>query len=229
MSGYDLALVLTQFQKKASIFTCNDFAVLTTQKYNLGHDECGDVWTWVNAAPPVPMGQFGATTNSFLNTQTFISAWDILMGSGKIWQHDWVVKADPDAVFFPDRLRDHLRPHQGEHTYVLNCQWDSGVKLFGSIEVFPTFAILEYSRRPSVCKNMGWSGWGEDAYMQTCMGALGIASFPDFNLVGDSRCKAAPCTRTDVVAFHPYKDPAQYWSCWGQSNAAAHPVPVAQR
>merc|ERR1719499_210308 len=160
-------------------------------------------------APKVEMGKYGVggqKTDSFLNTQTFLLAWDTLMGSGKLWPFDFVVKVDPDAVFFPDRLRKHMEKHTGENVYVPNCgKWASGPKLYGSIEVFSTQALQTYARRVLDCKNLPWQGWGEDYYMQHCMDLIGVQMASDFDQVGDERCIAAPCSDWTKVAFHDFK------------------------
>jgi len=221
--GPEVDLIRSQFQRRASIFACNDYAVISSQSLSLGQDECGKrVSAWPNTVlKPADVGQLdyahGVTTNSFLNTQTFISAWDMLMSSGTIWSHAWIVKVDPDAVLFPDRLRRHLAPHTGPPNFVLNCLYNNVARLFGAIEVFSIPAIAQYHTNPAACKNMDWHGWGEDSYMQKCMSVLNVPSVLDYSLVGDQRCRAVPCTDHATAAFHPFKDPGAYWACWAQS------------
>jgi len=192
--GPELDLIASQLARRASIFACNDFAVISVESWNLGFDECGNaVWTWSNSAlKPVKMGKnisAAVTTTSFLNTMTFINAWDMLIGSGKIWKSAWIAKVDPDAVFFPARLRSHLAPHTGPAQYVLNCLYGNQGRIFGAVEVFSIPAMRIYSQRRSVCKSMPWQGWGEDFYMERCMATLGVGALKDFNLVGDHRCR----------------------------------------
>ena len=49
-----------------------------------------------------------STWGSYSNIDAFIEIWENVRKDGRYLQHDWVVKVDPDAVFFPDRLRVHL-------------------------------------------------------------------------------------------------------------------------
>jgi len=212
-----------QVEKGASIFACNEYCVISTEKVSLGKDRKGhDVWTWVNDLPSVPMGQFGkngSTTSSYLNTRTFIWAWDTLLNSGKLWKHDWVVKVDPDAVFFPYRLRTHLEKYDdGTKSFLLNCNWAGEAKIFGALEVYSTSAMRSYQEHVMTCKQLGWEGWGEDLYMQVCMqhhvNATGIE---DLELVGDARCSNVPCVDEWRVAFHPFKDTEGYWACYQES------------
>jgi len=53
--------------------------------------------------------------------------------------------------------------------------------------------------------------------MQSCMHLLHVEAVEDFSLVGDDRCKRIECTDDKVVGYHPYKDPAAYWTCFGAS------------
>jgi len=53
----------------------------------------------------------GETTSSWLNTLVFIKAWQLVKWDGRYQKHDWTVKVDPDAVFFPERLRTVVRQH----------------------------------------------------------------------------------------------------------------------
>lgn len=228
--GSEEVLIRLQWQRRMSIFACDDFAVISTKKASLGRDECGnDIWTWVNDLPSVPMGELGepgVATSSYLNTETFLMAWDTLMNSGHIWKHDFVVKADPDCVFFPDRLRQHSMDEKGKKTFYLNCEYDGHGKIFGALEVFSVPALHVYETEVWTCKTkMHWHGWGEDLYMEQCMKLIGIEGTDDFDLVGDSRCKGAPCTDTGRVAYHPFKDPDKYEQCHNTSHDAAHPQP----
>jgi len=214
-------LIRYQLKRRANIFACNEFAVISTKSIELGKINETGVLTWVNPATKVTMGQYGVNgqkTDSFLNTQTFLLAWDTLMGSGKLWQYDFVVKVDPDAVFFPDRLRKHLEEHTGQSVYVPNCgKWGSGPKLYGSVEVFSVPALRIYQKRVEDCKNLPWKGWGEDYYMQHCMDMLGVQMAPDFNQVGDERCVAAPCSDWTKVAYHDFKKPEQWQKCFEEA------------
>merc|ERR1711933_301046 len=81
------------------------------------------------ASPLVGKGSLvvpGQTTNSWLNTKVFMKAWDVVISRKDYLEQSWVVKVDPDAVFFPQRLRVHLAPHtviggKSPPIYVANC------------------------------------------------------------------------------------------------------------
>lgn len=220
MSPPEKQLISEQFTRRVGIFACNEYAVISRIKTSLGDDPCGSpVYTWHINVKAEQIGDLdeGATTDSYLNTATFLVAWDALFNSGKLDLHDFVAKADPDCVFFPDRLREHVKPFYGQEVFVLNCDSLDG-RMYGALEVFSTSALKRYEESVQTCKSMKWQAWGEDLYMESCMRALNVGTRSDFNLVGDSRCTAAPCTDASRVAFHPYKDTASYWGCWNQGS-----------
>jgi len=222
--GPEQTLIEFQLKKRASIFACEDFAVISSKKVNIGKGDLGDVITWYNPTPTATIGQLGAngvTTNSFLNTEVFIIAWTTLLKSEQLEGHDFVVKADPDAVFFPDRLVGHVQAYKGQKVYFPNCNLfqdapPAGPKLYGALEVFSKQAIdLMKGAGAERCKNeMNWHGWGEDYFMQSCMMLLGAQGIADYNLVGDHRCIPAGCEDYHRVAFHDFKDPKKWNECF---------------
>merc|ERR1712050_792410 len=52
--------------------------------------------------------KYGGKWNTALNTDIFIGVWNAVSLLGRYQYHDWTVKVDPDAVFFPERLRELL-------------------------------------------------------------------------------------------------------------------------
>jgi len=132
----EIATLKMQIRKQIGIAACERFVVLSGESIYLGeghHWDNGtavDVWSWLNPARPVKMGdlQAGDETDSFKNTEIFINAWKILISSKALEGGDWVVKVDPDAVFFPERLRKHVKKYSwGTQTktpmYFKNCNF----------------------------------------------------------------------------------------------------------
>merc|ERR1719221_348044 len=115
----------------------------------------------------------------------FLQAWDALKADGRLWAYEWTVKADPDAVLLPDRLRDHLRPitsHEGRCVYILNCnRYAPSFLLYGAVEVYSKKAVGAYFHGEEICKKFHWQGWGEDYFMQTCLDRLGVGSVGDYS------------------------------------------------
>jgi len=219
---YEEAVIKSMVERRAAIYACNDAAIISREEVWLGKDNCDqDVMTWVNPVPEVGKGQYGVngqTTSSFLNTQIFRVAWGTLIESGKLWDHDFTVKVDPDAVFFPDRLRNLVREHSGSPVFFTTCESYGKHLLYGSLEVFSKEAVGSYKDVSAErCTGMDWSGMGEDIYMQKCMEKCGVTSIDGVPLVGDENCNSAPCSDGSKAAFHAFKDNDAYWNCWDES------------
>lgn len=218
-----------QLKHRIGIFGCDETIVISSINVSLGKNWKGDeVVTWVNPVSNVGMGNLaapGVTTNSWLNTQIFITAFATILADTekRVWHNDWLIKADPDAVFFSSRMRVHLKKHNGHAAYLVNCN-SGGWKLYGSIEAFSKQAMGRYNDHAKKCLRLPWHGWGEDSYMQHCMDMLQVRAIPDFALVGDARCSYAPCSDQWRAAFHPFKDVGGYMNCYKSSMAAAKKI-----
>lgn len=224
--GYEKELMSAQYYNNAGIFACDEYQVYS----NGGKTFVGDIETTDVIAEESTMGDTSDATDSWLNTMTFIKAWDMIIEDGRWWSHDWTVKMDPDAVFFPHRLRSQIKIHTGglnaQPSWVGNCDrtWHDSkphLKLFGSIEIFSRNAIGTYKAFKNKCfKNLPWQKWGEDLYMQSCMDMLKVHAINGTGYLGDERCYYAPCTDTNKVAFHAFKDVDSFFQCWGQSKGS---------
>lgn len=228
-TGYEPELLDAQFYNKAGIFSCDQHKVFSTG----GPVSIGSIPATEVIAPKDKVGNFqdkGTATDSWLNTLTFIKAWDMLIEEGHWWTNDWTVKVDPDAVFFPDRLRKKVDAHTGglnaQPLWVGNCDrvWHGSkphLKLFGSLEVFSRNAVGTYKAWGKTCLNdLPWQGWGEDMYMQECMKKLKVKALNGTDFLGDNRCYPAPCTDINRVAFHDFKAVKPFFQCWGQSKGS---------
>jgi len=229
VKGYEPEILSAQYYNHAGIFACDKYKVYSTG----GVAHVGPIEAEEVAAPKATVGDFsnaGTATNSWLNTLTFMKAWDLIIKEGLWWTNDWTVKVDPDAVFFPDRLRMKLDPHTGglnaQPLWVGNCDrvWHNSkphLKLFGSLEVFSRNAIGTYKAYKSKCRtDLPWHGWGEDMFMQECMNMLNVEAINGTDFLGDKRCYDAPCTDIHKVAFHDFKAVKPFFQCWGQSKGS---------
>lgn len=227
--GYEFPLVKEQLRQGASIFACDECAVFSDggkpRLVGIGPN-LKEIRTIVIPKIKQNMGHVdfaaGLTTNSWLNTATFLQVWELLKKDGRFQKHDWLIKVDPDAVFFPHRLRPHVRGHtyNGAAFYFLNCRrWEPA--LFGSIEIFSKEAMNRYLAGQWSCrKQLPWHGWGEDYFISHCMDMLGVGRIYDWTLLSDKRCYFAPCGDTSKVVFHDYKDArpdGKWFKCWRES------------
>jgi len=236
--NWELDLLRTQFHFGASIFGCGSWDVFS------------DAEVMIAPGPPLlntkkvddVEGEFHILrrkdTNGWINTPLFYQIWQLIRKEGKSQLADWTVKVDPDAVFLPQRLVDHLQPKgvTGNGLYYENCKSvDSG--FFGNLEVFSNKAFAVFLDNLEDCKlNLCWKGgcgwkwgpWGEDLFAQRCMDRHKVDKVQDFDLTTDGACpgdrpvgqkqnkKWRPdCASTLTPAMHPFKDPTLYFGCLG--------------
>merc|ERR1719300_1101655 len=105
--GYEPMLLREQENRRVGIFDCDESAVFSNTSTILSTGEQSPVSvTLLNGSLSVA---YGGKWMTALNTGVFNRLWMRVIEIGRYRYHDWVVKADPDAVFFPGRLRQLLR------------------------------------------------------------------------------------------------------------------------
>lgn len=220
-----------QLSKGVSIFSCEDWAVFSQQVVNLSPGPPVRLDTTLIIVPAAIMGgQAGTKTSSWLNTETFIAAWNAVRADGRFLSHDYSVKVDPDAVFLPWRLRLHLKEVEPQvfsqarqrGVFFKNCQAELG--FYGSLEVISRQGLMQYFLGVGRCKTeLDWRGWGEDLFMQTCFELLNVLPFHDYNLLADAYCNnqiPSPCN-SGKIAFHPFKSSETYFKCMDEAGGYA--------
>jgi len=223
-------LLAWQYKQKASIFACDEAAIYSNEEIELVPGS-GVISKVVDSDLKC---SFGGDSMSALNAWIFIAVWNKMLQDGDYKKHDWVVKVDPDAVFFPDRLGKVLVDHKGDG-YISNCKYG----LHGPIEVFSsasmeTFAA-DYKRSwdgkaPKTCVDgMHFGSWGEDMFVDQCLGKmLGEKSTLDSRLICEAHCDCPAwywCTNgTDRVSFHPFKSVDAYAVCMANAMTGATPI-----
>lgn len=237
-AGYEQDLLRAQLSQAASIFACDAYQVFSDATVVLGQ-RAGVVRTSKVRSPVAKLGSWrkrGQTTDSWLNTLTFMQVWDEIIKQRQFLSYDWIVKVDPDAVFIPARLqwhllRDSLQSKGVRAMYVTNCD-TLGSALFGALEVFSRSAIKLYARGRTRCKfDLQWKGWGEDYYMRKCLSMLGGTHKDDFGVLSDfgglctqlepTKCENARGFR---AAFHPFKTVGGYLNCLAKAREADQQV-----
>lgn len=231
--SYELNNMRTALAKKVSIFACNDQMLFTDVPYELQPGVPVPGWgdlQWVDGIAPVQsvVLNIGLETHpkpgsleGILNTEIFMQAWRQVNEDGRFRMHDWTVKVDPDAVFFPQRLVADLKAIAPASTspnmYVVNCKISFG--LFGAVEVFSRVALETYVAGEEKCKqSLDWTMMGEDLYMKRCMDFLGVQQADDYHMLSDGYCseQASPCY-SGKVAFHPFKSALSYLQCYTEA------------
>jgi len=233
--SYDKELLSGAYERKASIFGCDAYAVYSDVETSLGglttnklEDVDGD-WKFAKRK----------LTGQWVNTGIYYQAWKAIRAAGVYSSFDWTIKADADAVFFPKKLvsRIHLLPVPPQGAFLQNCpEVDYG--FFGSLEVISKSAFSIFLANLETCKTKTVSDWkvgvkkgkygpmGEDLFAQICMQKNGVAMLDAFDISSDGLCKAkkpldqkktlwwhADCSNTYAPAIHPVRHPDEYFSC----------------
>lgn len=229
---YEMAIMQNQLDEGVGIFQCDDYALLSTNEVTkMGTVDGKEIKTLKVEKAEITRSVDGTAGNAKL----FMNCWEVIVKDGRWKQHAWIIKADPDAVIIPYRIRDHLRPHILENVYVVNCnafpESPNFPMMYGSVEIYSFKAIDTYAARVGLCyEDMGsmLGAWGEDYYMTHCLDHIGVGRISDFVSVGDNVCSGGSCADSAFSAFHPYKDVTAWQNCWDYAHGKAPPPPAQQ-
>jgi hypothetical protein len=165
--SYEQNLLKFQYDEGIGIFGCSEYAIYSNSVIEISEG----VKTHVvdSTLKCGKGGEFGTA----LNLDIFIVVWTKVMEEGVYLQSNWTVKADPDSVFFPDRLQAILSIYQEEDKgiYMNNCKFG----LHGPIEVFSANAVTTLGRGYKQCQSHfeakcnGDCMWGEDLFVDQCL------------------------------------------------------------
>lgn len=217
----EVELILMQYQKRLSIFQCDRYAVYSSQQLDLGN---GLQTRRVNTSQ---VAEKGGQWNTALNTPAFLAFWRAVILDGEYLLVSWVVKADPDAVWFPSRLLPVVREYQnatsGQGVYLLNCKHafeENGHGLHGPLEVLSRRALTAFAATSHKCflDMQGWGNdqWGEDMWMEQCLMTAKTNRYLADSLLVEKNCGSwhgSESCRGGAVAFHPFKSTDEYTSC----------------
>jgi hypothetical protein len=207
-TGYEVQVVRRQYENKWGIFKCEDHLILSSgdEGVEIGADESS-----------IPIGRVHSDTGdwgSWTNARVFLKAWEAIVYDCRYMGSDWVVKVDPDTVFFPHRLKTHMQwnqiPWSGDDPWWLH-NWNVGYWMIGAIEVMSRAALERYSQRWKECvwiirSKLGPCPGAEDTYIARCLNdQLQVPRRVDENCAqhygGHNHC-----WDKSKVAYHPFKN-----------------------
>lgn len=228
--GTEPSLIAWQSENRASIFACDATAVYSNVIMTIGSVTTRMVDSDLKC-------QYGGDSQSALNAWIFIAVWRAVINDQTYKLYDWTVKVDPDAVFFPDRLKSVLVSHAGS-PYVNNCHYG----MHGPIEVLGRVAVarLEQGYRssydgktPHECvEKLVFGQWGEDMFLDQCLSKVYKLQAPtEPRLMCEDHCDCPDfywCSKSNYhVSFHPFKSVDAYSNCIANALAGAPaPPPV---
>eukprot|EP00445_Apocalathium_hangoei_P009035 CAMPEP_0203874780 /NCGR_PEP_ID=MMETSP0359-20131031/20463_1 /ASSEMBLY_ACC=CAM_ASM_000338 /TAXON_ID=268821 /ORGANISM="Scrippsiella Hangoei, Strain SHTV-5" /LENGTH=1315 /DNA_ID=CAMNT_0050793553 /DNA_START=36 /DNA_END=3983 /DNA_ORIENTATION=- len=164
----------------------------------------------------------GGDSSSINNIDAFVGAWNQVHADGRYLKHDWTIKVDADAVFFPNRLRAHLRDlrtPQGSRVYLRNINFK--FQFMGALEIFTSEALEHYFKNQDTCTSKVGHQGGEDYYMLSCMDGIGVDHQTDWKLLNDKYAATGNCNDPWVVGFHFYKKVTSWNECWEAAENSA--------
>lgn len=169
-----------------------------------------------------------AEWGSFSNIDMFMEIWKKVGEMGKWREHDWTVKVDSDAVFLPDRLKQHLeylRTPRGARVYVENI--DFKFKYMGAIEIMSKDALALFLDQGHTCINGKHDG-GEDSFLKGCLDGLGIDHQSDYKILRDKYAALnPPCVDGWAVAYHYMKKMHDWSACYNEAVCGGSAEPDA--
>jgi len=216
--SYEVGIVKLQLQQdqtfRGGIFACDQYAVYASDAPSgtlLGIGPYGPVRTrWFRSAPV-----WRSSDNTAANTLLFMNFWEAVRWDLQYKCCNWTIKADPDAVLLPDRLRDALSHRMGQANFITTCgRWFQFPLMFGAAEAISRQGLERYYSNENACRSLPWQPWGEDKWMTFCLQRLGVAPVFDGGLVGDSGCYGADCRNPHLSAFHPFKNANAWMWCY---------------
>lgn len=218
-TGGERDLIVAQLGGSHSIFACESQAVFSSEKMLLKHDngrtfhteDIGDMHC-----------EYGGPYSLALNSEIFIRAWKRVFSNADYLSADLTVKVDPDAVFFPSRLRTLMHKADPKaNVYFNNC--DHG--LHGPIEVLTRGGMQTFAEGIVDCEEAlrhEYSEWGEDVFVRHCLGLLKVNRVDEFHLLSEDHCfhedPAHEGCFSGKVSFHPFKTVDGYFKCFGQAK-----------
>jgi len=160
---------------------------------------------------------------SAANTAIFLQAWHSIFQSGIHERFDWIVKVDPDTVFFPDRLRLLVQDHSPDEPFGL---FDSGGLCsggIGGIGVISRAGVKVMAALQGILPLLNVTR--EDGMLKGALEAFGKGSKPEPNLmlnpVPRLDCSKAPWK----VAYHPFKAAWLAGWCMNETRRLEAPIP----
>jgi len=226
-TGHERDLVSAQIAKGWSIFACDRYILFSNISMLLGPRPPKQVQTTII---PTDLHAASGRGHHSLNGLIFVRAWEWVGLDGSYRGYDWVVKVDPDCVFFPSRLRWRLKHTlQSGHeeatsgVYIRNCGASAGSSLMGSVEALSRKAVEVFSHGLRGCMaQLAPQHEGEPKFVQLCLDHHGVKHKYLPTLVGDEYCEGHPRPCNDKrVAFHPFKTLREYDLCVVQAAGPA--------
>merc|ERR1712129_3834 len=144
------------------------------------------------------------TSGTWVNWGIFYSVWDKIKAEGKAQSQWWTVKADADAVFIPQRLRQYITDHDLKDTphgmYLENCK-NVQYGYFGNLEVISKKGVRALVDGLDEC-HASFAPFADEGCvrLEGCMDHHYVDKVEVFDLTKDG--KASDCTVETAASIH---------------------------
>ena len=168
---------------------------------------------------------------AYSNTKLYLTAWRQLFAAGDVFEHEWIIKVDPDTVFFAGRLKAWLPPASAAPLLVANCEVPMGADLpprpmmLGSLEIINVAAGRALKTGMHDCEKSAPLNQGEARFLNECAEQSGWDLWADAAHTADGIVIDAACANSykpgcthDSVSFHPFKKVADFQACHEQAK-----------
>lgn len=220
--SYEVGLMEAQLSRQAGVFACDASAVYSNLSIKLE----GTPSVETQVVEGSLHCELGGVYDTALNSEIFVRVWKKVLSGPEFASHHWTVKADPDAVLLPARLKHHVANYkylQGrrDSVFLNNCK--DG--LHGPIEVISRGGMNIFQGGIDKCVEAfkeEFKDFGEDVFLRHCLQHLGVGRADDFGLLKETHCdpfpgEPSPCTM-GRVAFHPLKTPDEWLQCLAEAS-----------
>lgn len=238
--GVEVDLVKAQLNRNISIFRCHEWALFSDVEIELAKEPSIVRTTPISSKLSAEAGEDGIPRRRLERQRQFHKVFRRLEEDGRWSSVDVIVKVDPDAVFFPSRLLDHLRRIPRVATtamFFANCGATADGAMvdvqarerpqfmYGPLEIFSRGALEAFFQgghaQCRVTIDESDEMW-EDRYMTLCLEMTGVEFHTDLSLdlLADSHCQPIspyPCL-SDSVAFHAFPTVKSYFACHDQAD-----------
>lgn len=236
---YDKEMLMSAFAKKIHVFACNAYEVYSDVATSLGDSFSTKMVHDVDGTFHFAKRKEEGT---WINTGMYQQAWKAISAAGTYKAYDWTVKADADAVFFPDKLvnRIKLMPRATTGVILNNCK-DVDYGFFGALEVFSEVAFSSLLANMDKCnKTLPWTigiengkygPMGEDLFAEICLEKNGVLKIDAFDIKKDGLCpgdrpkdqkknkKWVPnCAQATTPAIHPLRKIWEWEKCYTEAS-----------
>lgn len=215
----ELEILRSQRERGVGVFACDTFAVVGYTEADLGRKLAR-----ANISSRTLNHSELTSRDRVPNRTKDSGVWSAIMLDARFAGHDWYVRIDLDVVFFPARLRWHLRAHDpttASYVKSPHCGMDAS----GALEILSRDAVDAYINGADSCHRTfnRLASTSEGRGLEACLALQQVRSIELEDLLSDttlasrspwSPCPVTPCWTPSVVAFRSFISAEEQMRCF---------------